>query len=184
MKTFAAALLCISAYGATTETTSQVATGATAEIQSAVASVGYGLGGIGLKRRGLVCLSSDCYSSSSDSVDVSIDISIDNSYSYDSYSSNYSLSDYFSSDYSDHDYGYGYRRRYGNRVRYFRYRPHYYNNHYYYGRRYASRLGVYHGVYASYGYRSYGYGYRGHHGGYRRSYGHHNRHHGSHHGLY
>ena len=147
MKTFCAALLAVTAYGSQVEASTQVATGASAEIAAAVESVGYGLG-----------RSYNAYTSYS-------------SYSYDSYSSDYSLSDYFSSDYSSHDYGYGYRRRYGNRLRYFRYRPAYYGNRYYYGRRYASRLGVYRGAYASYGYRSYGYGYRGFHGGYRRGYG-------------
>jgi len=144
MKTFAAALLCISAYGSQIEASTQLQTGATTEVATAV-----------------------------ESQPLSYDYDISYGYSsYDSYSSNYSNSDYFSTDYSDHDYGYGYRRRYGGRVRYFRYRPRYYNNKYYYGRRYASRLGVYHGAYRSYGYRSYGYGYNGLHGGYRRYGGH------------
>ena len=92
---------------------------------------------------------------------------------YDSYSSDYSNSDYYSSDYSDHDHGYGYRRRYGNRVRYMRYRPRYNSGRYLYGRRYASKVGIYKPAYKSLGYRSYGYGYRGNHGGYRaaRGYG-------------
>ena len=148
MKTFAAALLFVSVYGTKTQASTEIQTGATAEVAAAVESFGYKNSGIG-----------HGYSHSSYS-------------SYDSYSSDYSNSDYYSSDYSSHDYGYGYRRRYGGRVRYFRYRPRYHGNQYYYGRRYASRLGVYHGAYANYGYRSYGYGYNGHHGGYRRYGGH------------
>merc|ERR1711981_376118 len=169
MKTFAAALLALSAYGSQIEATTAVATGATAEIESNILSYGHGLNRHH-NRHGYGHYTSSSHYSSSDS--VSVDISVDIDISYDSYSSDYSHSDYYSSDYSSHDHGYGYRRRYGHRVRYFRYRPRYQNNHYYYGRRYASRLGVYQGAYASYGYRSYGYGYRGLHGGYRRYGGH------------
>merc|ERR1712032_529543 len=155
MKTFAAALMCMTVYGTQVEASTELTTGATAEIAAAVESNGYGKIGYG------------DYSNS-----YSFSQSYSYSVSYDSYSSDYSHSDYHSSDYSDHDYGFGYRRRYGNRIRYFRYQPRYYSNHYYYGRRYASRLGAYNGVYRSYGYRSYGYGYRGNHGGYRRYGGH------------
>ena len=147
MKTFASALLFVSVYGSKTQASTEIQTGATAEVAAAVESFGYANSGIG-----------HGYGYSS--------------YSYDSYSSDYSHSDYYSSDYSDHDYGYGYRKRYGGRNRYFRYRPRYHGNQYYYGRRYASRLGVYSGVYAGYGYRSYGYGYNGLQGGYRRYGGH------------
>ena len=144
MKTFACALLCMSAYGSTIEASTQVTTGATAEIEAAVESLGHGLGlGLGGLRLGGCGARYGGYWSSC------------------SYSSDYSASDYFSSDYSDHDYGYGYRRRFGGRHRYFRYQPRYYGNRYLYGRRYASRLGVYSGAYRSYGYRSYGYGYAG-----------------------
>ena len=138
MKTFACALLALTAYGSQIEATTQVATGATAEIEAAVESLGYGglaLGGCGLKYGGYW---SSC-----------------------SYSSDYSNSDYYTSDYSSEDYGYGYRRRLGGIRRYFRYQPRYYNNRYWYGRRYASRAGIYNGVYRSYGVRSYGYGYQG-----------------------
>ena len=146
MKTFAAALLALTAYGSQTQASSQVTSGATAEIEAAVESLGYGGLGYG---NGLYTDSP--YSG----------LSLSASDLYDSYSSDYSLSDYYSSDYSDHDYGYGYRRRFGGRHRYFRYQPRYYGNRYLYGRRYASRLGVYSGAYRSYGYRSYGYGYAG-----------------------
>merc|ERR1712013_704479 len=146
MKTFAAALLCISAYGSQIEASTQVTTGATAEIESVIggysSSLAYG----------------NAYSQSYGIRGVYTGGHI---YS-DSYTSDYSLSDY-----SDSDYGYGYRR-YAGRVRYFRYRPRYYSNRYYYGRRYASRLGVYNGQYRSYGYRSYGYGYQGRYNGLRR----------------
>ena len=151
MKSFAAALLALSAYGSQIEATTQVTTGATAEIEAAVESHGYGLG-LG-------------YGGYSSSLDLSL------SDLYDSYSSDYSHSDYFSSDYSDHDYGFGYRRRFGRRLRFFRYRPRYYGSRYLYGRRYASRAGLYNAPYSGYGYRSYGFGYRGLHGGYRRSLG-------------
>ena len=145
MKTFAAALLLISAYGAQTEATAQVATGATAEIEAAVQSHGYNLYG-GLRHFG-------------------------HGYGHygSSYSDSYSASDFFTSDYSAHDYGFGYRRRHGV-YRHFRYAPRYHAGRYYYGRRYASRAGIYHGVYRSYGYRSYGYGYRGTLNGYGRRY--------------
>ena len=134
MKSFCAALLCVSAYGSQVEATTQITTGASAEIEAAVQSIGYGAGYSRLGAyRGII--TSD-------------------------YSLSYSDSDYYSSDYSLSDYGYGYRR-YGGIRRYFRYAPRYYNNKYYYGRRYASPLGAYSGVYRSYGYRSYGYGYRG-----------------------
>ena len=156
MKTFAAALLALTAYGSQTEASAQLTTGATAEIEAAVESLGYGGLGYG---NGL--LTDSPYSG----------LSLSASDLYDSYSSDYSLSDYYSSDYSDHDYGYGYRRRYGRRIRYFRYRPRYSAGRYLYGRRYASPLGVYRGAYANLPYRSYGYGYRGLHGGYRSGLG-------------
>ena len=78
MKTFAAALLLISAYGAQTEATTQVSTGATAEIEAAVESHGHGYGLYGGLRHyghGLGHYGS-------------------------SYSDSYSASDFFSSDYS------------------------------------------------------------------------------------
>merc|ERR1711934_729936 len=127
MKTFAAALLCISAYGSQIEATTQVTTGATAEIESIIGgynsynNLGYGKQSYGYRG---VYIGGHIGSSS--------------------YSDSYSASDYFDSDYSSSDYGYGYRR-YSGRVRYFRYRPRYYSNRYYYGRRYASRQGVYAG---------------------------------------
>ena len=147
MKSFCAALLCMTAYATQVEATTQLTTGATAEVEAAVQSIG-GLG-LGYGRR----------------------VGVYRGYATSDYSDSYSNSDYFSSDYSLSDYGYGYRRIGGIR-RYMRYAPRYYNNRYYYGRRYASRLGAYTGIYRSYGYRSYGYGYRGLYNNLRRYGGH------------
>merc|ERR1712032_1604604 len=135
MKTFAAALLALTAYGSQIEASAEVATGATAEIESVIggygasygSSLGCGLGNCGYRG-------------------IYIGGHLDT---------------------SSYTYGYGYRR-YSGRVRYMRYRPRYYGQRFYYGRRYASRQGIYNGVYRSYGYRSYGYGYQGRYNGLRR----------------
>ena len=129
MKTFASALLFVSVYGSKTQASTEIQTGATAEIAAAVESFGYANSGIG-----------HGYGYSS--------------YSYDSYSSDYSHSDYFSSDYSDHDYGYGYRSH-GGASKYYRYRTRYNAGKYLYGSRYASSYGSYYAGYRSYPVRSY-----------------------------
>ena len=160
MKTFAAALLALTTYGSQIEASAELTTGATAEIESVLLG-GHGLGhGLG---RGLHGYGHGL-----------------GHYGTDSYSDSYSHSDFFTSDYSSHDYGFGYRRHHG-AYRHFRYAPRYHHGRYYYGRRYASNAGIYHGVYRSYGHRSYGYGFRGNLAGYGRRYGGH--YYGTHRGL-
>ena len=127
MKSFCAALLCVTAYGTQLEATTQLTTGASAEVEAAVQSVGY---------KSIKALP------------------VYKGYATSDYSDSYSNSDYFSSDYSLSDHGYGYRHMNGAN-RYMRYQPKYNQGRYYYGNRYASNNGMYKGAYRSYGTRSY-----------------------------